>query len=104
MANLHKLLIKNMVCERCVMTVGHILTGANIPFRRLLIGEVELERKLGEEETQRLRAELSKVGFEIIETRLHKTIQDIKLAILDYLTLPPAERNKNLSAPHAHHH
>ena len=44
----HKLLIKNMVCQRCLLTVEHILRDANIPFRNVAMGEVELERKLDE--------------------------------------------------------
>ena len=92
-----KLLIKNMVCQRCVMTVEHILDNANIPFRSLMIGEVQLERKLSQDETERLRAELNKVGFDIIETRLNKIIEDIKLAIHEYLAIPAASQNKNLS-------
>lgn len=97
MPNPPKLLIKNMVCQRCVMTVEHILSSANIPFRSLMIGEVLLERNLNEEEAHRLRTELNKVGFEIIETRLNKIIEGIKLAILDYLAIPAASQSKNLS-------
>jgi hypothetical protein len=77
----HKLLIKNMVCQRCIMTVEHILRNTNIPFRNVAMGEVELERKLEANETEIVRSELSKVGFDVIETRLNKIIEDIKLAI-----------------------
>ena len=97
MPNSYRLLIKNMVCQRCVMTVEHILNEANIPFRSLMIGEVELEQKLSDQEMQRLRTGLNNVGFDIIETRLTKIIEGIKLAILDYLAIPAASQSKNLS-------
>lgn len=93
-----KLLIKNMVCQRCLMTVEHILRSNNIPFLSMAMGEVELERRLEESETECLRSELSKVGFDLIETRLNKIIEDIKLAVLSYLSSPAGTQSKNLSA------
>lgn len=87
-----------MVCQRCVMTVEHILRNASIPFRIVIMGEVELERKLDERESDGLREELRRVGFELIETRTNKIIEDIKLAVLDYLATPSEAQSKNLSS------
>ena len=98
MLSSHKLLIKNMVCQRCVLTVEHILRNIGIPYRGVAMGEVELERSLQDSETARLRSELNKVGFDVIETRLNKIIEDIKLAVLSYLTSPAGTQSKNLSA------
>lgn len=97
MAQPARLLIKNMVCQRCVMTVERILRNANISFRTVRMGEVELERKPDDQEIQRLRQALNQVGFDLIETRLNKVIEDIKLAILDYLSIPAGAQSKNLS-------
>ena len=87
-----------MVCQRCVMTVDYILRDLKIPFRSVIMGEVELGRKLTSDENQRLKENLSNVGFELIETRINKIIEDIKLAVLDYLTIPAGTQSKNLSA------
>lgn len=87
-----------MVCQRCIMTVQHILGDAGIPFHNVLMGEVELVRKLSKEENKRLRTGLINVGFELIETRLNKIIEDIKLAVRDYLSIPAATQSKNLSS------
>ena len=94
----HKLLIKNMVCQRCVLTVEHILRNIGIPYRAVTMGEVELQRSLQDAETERLRFELNNVGFDVIETRLNKIIEDIKLAVLSYLSSPAGTQSKNLSA------
>ena len=75
-----------MVCQRCILTVGDIARRLSIPFRDIRMGEVDLERKLTPEETKGLGEELNKVGFELIETRINKIIEDIKLAVMDYLT------------------
>lgn len=90
-----KLLIKNMVCQRCIMTVEHIFSALKIPFRNVMMGEAELDRKLSPEEISSVSHELNKVGFELIESRVNKMIEDIKLAILDYLG--PAAETKNLN-------
>src|SRR5687768_17422622 len=74
MSQADKILIKNMVCQRCIMTVEHILRDAGIPFRNVIMGEVALGRKLSKEETERLKTGLNNVGFELIETRLNKII------------------------------
>ena len=93
-----KLLIKNMVCHRCILAVETILRAQHIPFSMVSMGEVDLERKLTAEEHQRLEQELNRVGFELIATRMNKIIEDIKLAILEYLTIPAGSQSKNLSA------
>jgi YesN/AraC family two-component response regulator len=87
-----------MVCQRCVMTVEHILRNNNVPFVDVQLGEVNLERKLTREETELVQRELMKVGFELIETRNKKMIEDIKLAILEYMAAPAGTQSKNLSA------
>jgi AraC family transcriptional regulator len=92
-----KLLIKNMVCQRCILTVENILGNLNIPYTNITMGEVDLERNLAADETNRLTQELNKVGFELIETRINKIIEDIKVAILEYLSQPAGVQSKNLS-------
>ena len=81
------LFIKNMVCNRCIMTVEHILKERHIPFTRVLLGEVELERKLSGEELKEIDGEFRKVGFELIDTRANKTVDHIKRALLEYIDL-----------------
>jgi len=98
MQNPQKLLIKNMVCQRCILTVGYILGELGIPFTTVALGEVELERKPSEGELSRLKRELENVGFELIETRINKIIEGIKLAVLEYLSLPAGSHSQNLSA------
>lgn len=92
-----KLLIKNMVCQRCILMVEHIFSELKIPFRSVMMGEADLDRKLSREEMERLSLELNKVGFELIESRLNKMIEDIKFAVLDYVGPAAQTRNLNLS-------
>ena len=93
-----KLLIKNMVCQRCVMTVKDILHKHNIPFENVTLGEVDLTKSLSAEETNKLQASLSNVGFELIETRVNKIIEDIKQRVIQYLALGMDSQEIKLSS------
>jgi AraC family transcriptional regulator len=72
------LLIKNMVCNRCVMTVESILKKAGIPFHKVLFGEIHLHEALSEKQKQVLETELQGVGFELIDTHVSGLIEKIK--------------------------
>ena len=47
------LFIKNMVCDRCIMTVENIFKHLDIPFNKVSLGEVELDRKLSTTELEK---------------------------------------------------
>src|SRR4030095_16408618 len=94
----NKLLIKNMVCQRCVLTVENIFHGLEIPFHKISLGEVDLERKLTDGELEQIEQELNKVGFELIEKRVNKIIEDIKKAVIEYLSLGMDSENLKLSS------
>jgi AraC family transcriptional regulator len=99
MANrFHKLLIKNMVCQRCLLTVENILNRQQLPFQSVSLGEVILLRPPTEPELKEVKQELNKVGFELIETRVRKVIEDIKQAIMEYLALGMESQNMKLSS------
>ncbi|THU32078.1 helix-turn-helix domain-containing protein [Niastella caeni] len=86
-----------MVCPRCIMTVESVLNSLNIPFTRVSLGEVEVPAKPTEAERERIERGLQKVGFELIETRVNKIIEDIKQALIEYLYLGMDAQNTKLS-------
>lgn len=94
----HKLLIKNMVCQRCVMTVESIFNDFDIPVRKVLMGGVELSEKLSNAELKDVEKALNKVGFELIETRLNKIIEDIKQSVMEYISQGMDGQNLKLSS------
>ena len=93
-----KLLIKNMVCRRCVMTVENILGTLHIPYDKVTLGEIDLPGKLSTNDRKNLEAELQKVGFELTETKVSKTIEEIKQALTAYLGLGMDSQNIKLSS------
>lgn len=93
-----RLLIKNMVCQRCIMTVEDILNKLHIAYSNVDMGEVLLTKKLTEAEIKQVEAALNKVGFALIETRMNKLVEDIKKAMLEYLELGLDSQRQKLSA------
>jgi AraC family transcriptional regulator len=76
------LLVKNMVCNRCIMTVETILEKSSIPFNKVLLGEIHLKDDIGNQKKQLLKDELEKVGFSLIETHSSALIEKIKELVL----------------------
>jgi len=93
----NKVLIKNMVCQRCVLTVKNILNELNIPFNKVDLGEVELINEADPDIIKIFEKELNKFGFELIETRVNKIIEDIKKLILSYLNSTEIGQKRKLS-------
>jgi AraC family transcriptional regulator len=93
-----KLLIKNMVCQRCIMTIETILHKLEIPFSKISLGEAELSKEINGNQLKELDLELKKVGFALIETRVNKIVDDIKQLVLAYTTDQSDDRKRKLSA------
>lgn len=65
------------------MTVEDILNRMNIPFKEVSLGQAVLERDLEIHEKRALDKEFEKVGFEIIQDRNEKLINNIKSLIIE---------------------
>jgi len=87
-----------MVCDRCVLTVKSILDRLSLPYHNVTLGEVELTIIPGQEDLKVLDMELKKVGFELIESRVNKIIEDIKHRVLEYLKLGMDAQEVKLSS------
>ncbi len=76
------LLIKNMVCARCVLAVENILRTESIVFKRVLIGQVELIDKLSDAQKLTLVPRFEDIGFELIDNRCAALIEKIKQLVV----------------------
>lgn len=74
------LYIKNMVCPRCVKVVRDELTALGLDVRGVELGEVEVGA--GELPLEKIRAVLERNGFELVEDKRAKLIEDIKHAVI----------------------
>jgi len=96
---LNTVLVKNMVCHRCVLTVEDILEKAGIPFQKVLFGEIHLAQELSKEQRQTLQEKLKKVGFELIDNHTSGLIEKIKLLVMQKARKEVSEKEarQNLS-------
>ena len=81
-----------MVCPRCIATVGQLLAKVGIGFSKIELGEAFLTREPKAAEILALQTELTKSGFELIENRVNKIVEDIKLSVAAYLDLAGSEK------------
>ncbi|MBI4536238.1 MAG: helix-turn-helix transcriptional regulator [Ignavibacteriae bacterium] len=76
------LLVKNMVCNRCIRVVREELENIGVDVRSVMLGEVVIGGTLDREKKGKIAAVLRENGFELIEDRRVRTIEQIKHAIL----------------------
>jgi AraC family transcriptional regulator len=76
------LLVKNMVCNRCVQSVEKILEKAGIEFHKVLFGEIHLTNKLTTQQKEKLISGLESVGFELIDNHTTGLIEKIKKLVI----------------------
>ncbi|MFV8325258.1 helix-turn-helix domain-containing protein [Flavobacterium sp. ZS1P14] len=80
--NAHTVLIKNMVCLRCVMAVENILQTESIHFHKVIFGEIHLRDVLSADQKSRLLKNFDKVGFEMIDNQTSGLIEKIKQLVM----------------------
>lgn len=92
-----KLAIKNMVCSRCEMAVKLELEKMKLPLISIKLGEVNLSRELTDDEIHELSNNLVRLGFELLEDKISKTIEQIKNLIVDLVHYQQDQLKVNLS-------
>lgn len=94
----HNIIIKNMVCDRCILTTGEILTRLQIPYSKISLGVVELPESIPSEKLIDLKLELSNVGFELILGKSEIMVNRIKGIIINSIYEDNLKGRRNLSA------
>ncbi|MCX6134773.1 MAG: AraC family transcriptional regulator [Ignavibacteriales bacterium] len=79
------LYVKNMVCDRCTRVVREELTKIKLDVRSVSLGEVVVAGAAQELPMEDIKSVLGKNGFELIENRKAKTIEQMKLAIITFV-------------------
>ncbi len=86
-----------MVCQRCVSSVTGIFKKLNIPFEKISLGEVDILDRPEASVVEKLKTELNNTGFELIEMRVNKIVENIKQLAMDYLNISTEKSGKKLS-------
>jgi AraC family transcriptional regulator len=80
-----KLIIKNMVCKRCILIVRKLLEEMQLHADSITIGEAQLRESLSEMETVMLDRKLREQGFEILDDRKKILIERVKNTIIEII-------------------
>ncbi|OFZ13966.1 MAG: AraC family transcriptional regulator [Bacteroidetes bacterium RIFCSPHIGHO2_02_FULL_44_7] len=92
-----KLYIKNMVCSRCILVVKDVLEKLDYPAQNVSLGEVDLNKELKATEKETLNQALQTFGFEIIDDKNSRLIEQIKSSIIALVHQHNIELKSNLS-------
>lgn len=86
-----------MVCSRCKMVVKSIFENIGIEPISVELGEVELQNGIQENQKEILLKNLRSVGFDLIDDKKSKIINQVKTLIIDLVHNRNNELNINLS-------
>ncbi len=90
-----KLLVKNMVSNRCIMAVKQLLGGLNVDYADVTLGEISLKDNLAAHKQDQLKKGLVDIGLELISDKKTMIIEKIKNSILElvhYTDEPPTKK------------
>jgi YesN/AraC family two-component response regulator len=74
--------IKNMVCPRCIETVGEVLSEKGFTVKSVKLGEAEIDKEPSSEQMEELSAALQKRGFELLTDKKRQIVEQIKSEII----------------------
>lgn len=78
--------IKNMVCDRCKLVIRSILDEMQIGYESVELGEVDLgDRELDEQQLDGFQQRIESLGFELINDRKSRVIENIKTHLIKLL-------------------
>lgn len=91
------LFIKNMVCDRCIMAVNQTLKNNGLKPIEVELGKACVDGDLSSEQREKLRKELKDIGFELLDDKKLRTIEQIKTAIIQLVHYNDNKSQVNLS-------
>jgi AraC family transcriptional regulator len=94
------LLVKNMVCHRCVLAVEDILRNESIPFLKVTFGEIHLHGELSPDSKKHLINKLSVIGFELIDNHSTALIEKIKQLVIKKARNEVGEKESSMKLSH----
>ena len=95
-----KLYIKNMVCDRCKTAVMNELQNNEIEFKSIVLGEVDIDTMPSEQSLQKLSKSLRQLGFELMEDKTAKLVNQIKATIIEWVRGGESKNRKEKFSSH----
>ena len=82
-----KLLIKNMVCPRCIIAVKNILESEGVTVKSISLGDAEIEEELTDEGRLSVARKLQDMGFELLDDPRSQLVEQIRIAVQQWVRM-----------------
>lgn len=82
-----RLLVKNMVCPRCISAVRDLLVSEGLTVISVSLGDVEIEDNLSDEERHSLAGKLRDIGFELLDDPRSQLVEQIRVTVLKWVRM-----------------
>ncbi len=93
-----KILIKNMVCDRCKMVIQNVLDELELKPRVVYLGEVDFGEETFEAKVlEQFQDKIEPLGFEIINDKKTRLIENIKKQVISLVQQHLAPQKVKLS-------
>lgn len=89
--------IKNMVCRRCIMAVEELLRRLGYTVVEVNLGSAEVKEPIDAAGLARIKAELQAIGFELIDDRRMRMVEQVKNAVVELVHYQDETPRTNLS-------
>lgn len=93
----NKIYIKHMVCPRCIITAERVFNQCGIKPVSVELGVVTLSEPLSADKLACVRRQLEEYGFELIDDRRHRLVEQIRVGVIEFVRNPELRRRQNLS-------
>ncbi|WP_215225139.1 helix-turn-helix domain-containing protein [Echinicola shivajiensis] len=93
-----EILIKNMVCPRCIMAVEKIFKDQGVAVDKVELGKVSVQSPLDKEIEKSLEKALHGMGFELLKGKQIQTVERIKNALHAMMQEEELSTDLNISA------
>jgi AraC family transcriptional regulator len=91
------LIIKNMVCPRCVTSVEQILSKNKLPVKYVRLGEAELTEEPDKDQLQQLAEDLKQTGFELLDDQKTQLVEQVKSLLIQKVQSGSVEEHFSVS-------
>ena len=84
---LMKLLIKNMVCPRCIAAVKEVLSSEGLTVNSVSLGDAEVEEDLSSDQCRSVAEKLQDKGFELLDDPRSQLVERIRIAVQQWVRM-----------------
>ncbi|NIV17669.1 MAG: helix-turn-helix domain-containing protein [Woeseiaceae bacterium] len=102
-----KILIKNMVCDRCKYVIENVLHEVSLTPVSVTLGEVDFgDTEIDAGQLEKFRGKIEPLGFELINDRKGRLIENIKksvIALIQQQEAPEKSKISDFLAGRLHH-